>query len=267
MEVDKIAKQTIQKMKIPKNKKILVALSGGKDSSVTAFLLNKFGYKIEGLYVDLCVGDYSKRCLNAVEELCKKLEIKLHVYNLEKEQGYSMKNVWAKTKKQNLNNCSACGIIKKWALNKKARELKFDFIATGHNLDDEAETFFINFLKGAPKLSLNSGFITCNIKDKKFVTRLKPLFYVSEEEVLKYAKKNQLPFISGKCPNAEESYRLEARKWIRQNIGTKEKMNLVKNMESLQRRVGKNKDSLISYCQTCGEPSRRDICKKCALFT
>ena len=169
MDVDKIAKQTVAKMKIPKSKKILVALSGGKDSAATVFLLKRFGYNVEGLYVDLCVGDYSKNCLKKIEKLCDNLGIKLHVYNLEKEQGHSMYDVWKKTKKQNLNNCAACGVMKKWVLNRKARELKFDFIATGHNLDDEVETFLINLLKGSLGLSMNTGFVTQNIKDKKLI--------------------------------------------------------------------------------------------------
>ena len=177
-----------------------------------------------------------------------------------------MYDVWKKTKKQNLNNCAACGVMKKWVLNRKARELKFDFIATGHNLDDEVETFLINLLKGSLGLSMNTGFVTQNIKDKKFVTRLKPLFYVPEMEVLKFARKNKLPFIEGKCPNAEESYRLEVRKWIRKNISDKEKANLIRNMESLQKRLSKKKDSRIGYCSVCGEPARNDTCKKCSLL-
>ena len=98
MDVEKIAKKTLKDVRVPK-KKILVALSGGKDSAVTAFLLKKFGYDVEGLYVDLCVGDYSENCLKKIEKLCKEIDVKLHVYNLKKEQKVSMRDVWKRTKK------------------------------------------------------------------------------------------------------------------------------------------------------------------------
>lgn len=266
MNVERITKKTLSRMKVSKKKKILVALSGGKDSAVTAFLLKKFGYDVEGLYVDLCVGDYSKNCLNEIEKLCGDIGIKLYVYDLKKEQGHSMKDVWKKTKKRNLNNCAACGVVKKWVLNKKARELGFDFIATGHNIDDEVETFLINLLKGSLQLSLNTGFITQNSGDKKFVTRLKPLFYVSNKAVLNYARKNKLPFVEGKCPNAEESYRLEVRKWLVKNVNDEEKINLIKNLEGLQKRMKGDKEFKVGYCGVCGEPARRDVCKKCSLL-
>ena len=65
-------------------------------------------------------------------------------------------------------------------MNREARRLKASKIATGHNLDDEAQTFLINVLKGSPELSLNSGVISKNTGDKKFIPRIKPLSYIPE---------------------------------------------------------------------------------------
>jgi tRNA(Ile)-lysidine synthase TilS/MesJ len=148
-KVEKMAKETIDKNKLcNKKEKILVALSGGKDSTTTAYLLKKFGYNIEGFYIDLGLGSYSQRCLNAIKELCKMLNIKLSVYSVQKEMGarmcYIRSSVQAKNK---LKNCAVCGVIKKSIMNKEARRLKADKIATGHNLDDEVQTFLINLFK------------------------------------------------------------------------------------------------------------------------
>ncbi len=260
-----IVKKTLKDSGIDKNKKILVALSGGKDSSATAFLLKKLGYDVEGLYVDLCVGDYSKNCLKKIKELCNILEIKLYVYDLKKEQKISMKDIWKKTKKKGFGNCATCGIMKKWVLNKKAREIGVDYIATGHNLDDEAQTFLMNVLKGSLQLSSNTGVVTNNVSDKKFVTRVKPLFYVLEEDVLKFAKKKKLPFIEGKCPNAEDSYRIELREWMNKNINKKQKKNIVKNFDMVKKDIKGLSDLRKNYCSVCGELSRGDVCKKCSL--
>jgi tRNA-5-methyluridine54 2-sulfurtransferase len=267
MKLKSQVKKTLRKIKLSKKKKILVALSGGKDSAAVGFVLKKLGYRVEGLHLDLGVGDYSKKCLDAVEKLCSDYDIPLHVYSLKAEMNKTMKNVWVQTRKKGLNNCAACGIFKKWIMNKKSRELRFDYVVTGHNLDDEAQTFLMNILKGSPKLSANVGAITRNKSDKKFVPRVKPLFYVLEEDVLSYAKKNKLPFISGKCPYAETSYRIEIRENFLKDLSEKEKRNIIKNFEKLRPRMEKLKigETKLSYCEVCGEPCRGKICKMCAI--
>ncbi len=263
--IESKVKQTLRKIKLPTNTKILVALSGGKDSAVTAYLLQRFGFKIEGLYIDLRIGKYSEDCLKAVKELCKRLKIKLHVYDIKKEQGKTMQDIWKKIKKKRLNNCAVCGVFKKWILNKTARKFKADKIATGHNLDDEAQTFLMNVFKGSPELSANSGAITKNIKDKKFIPRIKPLFYVFEEDVKKYAIQKKLPFIKGKCRYSQESYRGEVRNFIN-SLSGKDKKNIMKNFQSFSGKIQKDKKTKMLYCEVCGEPSRGKICKRCVLF-
>ena len=152
MNIQQKVKQTLSKIKLtsPKGvppeggKKILVALSGGKDSTVTAYFLKKFGYNIEGLHIDLGMGDYSKKCLSAVEDLCKQLVIKLHVYDIKKEMGSSMCYLRSAIQsRKNLKNCAICGVIKKWILNKEARKLKRD---TGDKLLELLERRLDNVL-------------------------------------------------------------------------------------------------------------------------
>ncbi len=234
MNVELRLKQTLAKIKLSKKDRILVALSGGKDSTVTAYLLKKFGYNIEGFHIDLGMGDYSKRCLEAVEKLCEKRDIKLHLYNIKKEMGGSMCYIRTSiqtTHGKGLKNCAICGVIKKWIMNKEARKLKVDKIATGHNLDDEAQTFLMNILKGSPQLSANSGAITRNEGDKKFITRIKPLFYVAENDIREYAKKMKLPVVYEHCPCALDSYRIQIRQFTN-SLTTKEKENIMKNFQT-----------------------------------
>ncbi len=266
MNIPQKVKQTLEKMKLNKKEKIVVALSGGKDSAVTCYLLKKFGYNIEGFHIDLSMGEYSDKCLKAVQDLCKQLGIKLHLYDIKQEMGSGMCYLrTAIQSEKSLKNCAICGVIKKWIMNREARKLKASKIATGHNLDDEVQTFLVNIFKGSPELSSNIGPISRNVSDKKFIPRLKPLFYVPEDEVRKYSKKEKLPVIYDKCPCAIDSYRIQVRKFV-DTLSDAKKDHIMKNFEIVFKKLQKKKDTTINYCEICGEPARKDICKMCQLM-
>jgi len=265
MPLETQVKATIRKYKLAtKKQKIIIALSGGKDSTVTAYLLHKFGYKIEGFHINLGLGEYSNKCEKAVRELCKQLNIKLHVYNFKKKHGNSMCYIRSAIQsKKTLKNCAICGVIKKWIINKGCRKVGADKIATGHHLDDEAQTFFMNILKGAPELNANTGPITRNVKDKKFIPRIKPLFYVLEKDIRDYAIREKLPVVFEKCPCALDSYRIQVRSFF-ETLSDREKRNIIRNFDKVKASI--KVDEKIRYCELCGEPARNKICKRCELL-
>ena len=84
-DFEKQIKQTISKYKLfNKKEKVLVAISGGKDSTTVLWLLKKWGYNVSALHLNLGLGKYSERCLEKIKELCEKLEVKLEVVDIKK---------------------------------------------------------------------------------------------------------------------------------------------------------------------------------------
>jgi len=263
-------KKTIQEYNLCNKKdKIVVAMSGGKDSTVVAYLLKKFGYEVEAIHINLLMGKWSDENEQDVRKFCLEHKIQLHIYDVRKEIGYAMCYVKSVLKeKAKLKQCTVCGIIRRWIINKKARELGADKIATGHNLDDEAQNVFMNFMHGNPMLGINLGPLTGSIKDKKFVARIKPLYFMKEKEVELYSREKNFPVLYQRCPCVVGALRHKIRRELDvleasdKNI----KKNMVLNFLDIQKEMRKKITGQLVYCKECGEPSRNDVCKVCSMM-
>lgn len=267
MMINKV-KETIEKYKlIDKKDKVLVAASGGKDSTVVLYLLNKLGYNLEALFIDLGIGNYSSRNKENIVKFCKKEKIKLHIVSFKGEYGYSLCYIRdiLKEKDKNMKACTVCGILRRYLLNKKARELKADKIVTGHNLDDEAQAILMNLFKANTNVSARLGPIVGVVKDKKFVPRIKPLYFIPEDDVREFSKKQKFPVLYEKCPCVSEAYRNYVRNLLNE-FSTKEKENIVLKFLELLPKLKKKYSGSLNYCKECEEPSSGDICNKCMLM-
>ncbi|MFA5060987.1 MAG: TIGR00269 family protein [Candidatus Pacearchaeota archaeon] len=267
MNIEKKIKESLKKYNLlNKNEKIVVALSGGKDSTSVIYILKKEGYQVSGLLIDLNLGEWSKTHNEKMKKFCSENEIPLTIVDLKKELGQGICFIKAVLKKQkNLSGCTVCGIVKRWILNRWAKKLKADKLVTGHNLDDEAQNVLMNFLKGNVYLGINSGPATGGKAIKGFVQRVKPLFFVPESEILKYAKDKKFDILYDKCPCAFRTYRVETRNWMK-SIENKEKLKIVKGFQKIVPSLRKSSKSEIKICRKCGEPSRSEICNACKIF-
>jgi len=259
---------TIKQYKLlKKTDKVVVAVSGGKDSTTALYLLKELNYNVEALHINLGLGDYSEECLEKIKQACGKLGIKLKVVDIKKIFGMRMCHIRSGVQQEKkVSNCMVCGIVKKWLINKEARRIRADKLATGHNLDDEAQTIIMNFLQGNLMLGANSGPETGSIRDKKFIPRIKPLYFIPENNVRKYSKKRKLPVVYKKCPCAVSSLRIRTREYLNK-VDNKIKLQIVKNfLKILPNLKKKLLNEKIIYCKLCGEPARNKICKKCSLI-
>ena len=163
------------------DERVLVALSGGKDSLALMLELSHQGYNVTGLHIDLGIPVSSAAARGVVERFCAKHGLKLMIREMAAE-GLAIPAVKARL---NRPVCSACGKIKRHFFNKVALDEGFDALATGHNLDDEVARLFSNTLRWdtaylsdqGPRLDSENG----------FSRKVKPLWRLSEFETANYA--------------------------------------------------------------------------------
>jgi uncharacterized protein (TIGR00269 family) len=263
-------KRTIKRFNLlKKSDKVIVACSGGKDSTTALYLLHKFGYNVEALFIDLGIKGSSSENLKNLKTICNKFGIKLNVVRLEDETGRNLVQVHKRVE-GSLTTCAVCGIIKRYYLNKKARELRADKLVTGHNLDDEAENILLNVFGGNLSVSLGLGPISGLVKNTKFVPRVKPLYFCSNEETKRFTEIKRFKTVYCMCPLSTLAFRRQVRRIIAELEKDEPsiKLNIVNQFLDLLPILRKKyqKGKRVTYCVCCAEPSRSEVCKKCELL-
>jgi len=270
---EKKVENTIDKFKLITAKdRILVAVSGGKDSTVILHLLHKHFRNVEAITINAYIGGYSRKNLENIKGFCKKNCIKLHEVSFRKEFGRSLCYIrdMLRAKNVNLKSCAICGILKRYLLNKKALELKATKLATGHNLDDEAQSFMINLIRYNLDASARLGPSNGAVKDKKFVPRIKPLYLTLEKDVERYSKIMNFPVVYERCPCSTDAYR----RFIGGLMNELEKKNpeiklnivnfFLKKMEGLKKEFERD---TIGYCKSCHQPAKSEQCRTCQILS
>lgn len=177
--------------------KILVALSGGKDSLVLISELLELGYNATGLFIDLGIPESSEPAREHVRDFCSSNGIPLMVEDMRGE-GLAIPAVKKATRRP---ICSICGKIKRHYFNKAAISGGFDALATGHNLDDEVARLFSNILRWdkaylaaqGPLLEARAG----------YCRKVKPLWRLTEFETANCAFIKNIKPHWAPCPYSE----------------------------------------------------------------
>ncbi len=230
-------------------------------------MLKKLGYDVYALTIDNGLGKYSTGNLKRIRNFCKKHGIKLYETSLKKEFGYSLKRISGKV---NVHSCMVCGVLRRYLLNKLARRTKATKVVTGHNLDDEAQSVLMNLFRTSMKLSARLGPVTGLVKDKRFIPRVKPLYFVPENEVADFSKKMKFDVLYSRCPFATDSFRNRIRQLLneyeKKNPGAKKRIveNFLADLKNLKKFYKPKTE--MNYCKKCGEPSKREICNSCRII-
>ena len=251
---------------IDKGDKVAVALSGGKDSVLTLYILdkllkeNEFDFELLAIAIDEGISGYREDGTESARNYASGLGVEYHEVSLKKEIGFTLDEVVKFFK----TACVPCGVFRRYLLNRTAHHLGVDKLATGHNLDDEVQSFLMSFARADVRRFAKFGPKQERIHPK-MVPRIKPLWLVPEKEVGLWAIMNEVDVHLAECPYAYQSLRSRLKNYLNHleedRPGTK--MNF---LEFFQKNLQIDKKQIkIHQCHICGEPSSASICKACEM--
>lgn len=250
--------------------RIGVAMSGGKDSTTALYILNQLTKKmpklrVEALLIDEGIHGYRDETIKDARSFCGRHKIKLHTFSYKKEIGKTLDSL---VKKKLGGPCTMCGIFRRQLINKKAKELGFTKIATGHNLDDEAQTVLMNLFKVDWPRASKLGPITEKTEGESFVQRIKPLYFMTERETTAYSFLMGFPVSYNECPYSKEMFRGRIRDFLNEMEESYPgvKHSIVNGFLELVPLLKKNfsKRGEMKRCGVCGDPTARGVCNACA---
>ncbi len=254
---EQVAKTITDFEMIAPNDRVLVAVSGGKDSLGLWDLLLRLGYAADGFYIGLGIEGYSDESGEYARVFAKERNVTLVEVDLPDDYGFDVPN-GAKAARR--VPCSACGLSKRHLFDKAALDGGYDVVATGHNLDDEAAVLFGNVLRWntdylarqRPVLAARPG----------FPRKVKPLVRLGEREMAAYCVLRGIDYQVEECPMADGNRHLGYKEALNaievQSPGSKHAFYfgfLDKVAPVLEEEAEHEKDAL-SRCARCGAPTR-----------
>ena len=254
-----------------KNEKVAIGASGGKDSTVLAYVLKtlndryNYGLDLFLLSIDEGITGYRDDSLETVKRNEQQYNIPLTILSYKDLYGWSMDAIVKQIGRK--NNCTFCGVFRRQALDRGAIQLEVDKIATGHNADDVAETVLMNILRGdIARLQRCTSIITAD--DPSGIPRVKPFKYTYEKEIVAYAYFKKLDYFSTECIYAPNAYRGHARAYLK-DLEAIRPSSIIDVIHSGEMMVGVKEGVSLPVqkkCSRCNYISSNEICKACVLL-
>jgi tRNA-5-methyluridine54 2-sulfurtransferase len=246
------------------NDRLLLGVSGGKDSLALWDILTHLGYRVDGVYLHLGIGDYSSESLTYSRAFASERDLDLRVVDLPVEYGFGVPEAAAAG---NRVPCSACGLSKRYILNQVADDGGYDVLVMGHNLDDEAATLFGNLSRwDLDYLARQSPVLPAS--EDGLARKVKPLIRLAERETASYCVVRGIDYEVEECPMAAGNTVNRYKEWLNrleQEIpGTK--ANLLFGFLDRGAAVFQAAEppELVS-CGECGRPTTGTRCAFCRL--
>lgn len=245
--------------------RLVLGVSGGKDSLALWDILTELGYAVDGVYLHLGIGDYSSDSLVYSRLFAERRSLDLQVMDLPADVGFSVPEAASVSAR---SPCSACGLSKRYLLNQVADNGGYDVLVMGHNLDDEAATLFSNLLQWNPEyLARQSPVLPA---DEGGLTRkVKPLIRVAERETAAYAILRGIDYEVEECPMAAGNTVNRYKRWLNlleeESPGTKASFlfGFLDRGQPAFTEYGEKVE--LTSCVECGQPTTSQMCAFCRL--
>lgn len=268
--VERRVKREIRKqIDAERGDRIAVAVSGGKDSMVALKLLSdvfgeRNGIEVHAITIDEGIDGYRPPSVDIVRRFCSDNGIGFHLRSFS-ELGVSMDAIAPVS--GDSSPCTFCGVFRRMLMNDEARRIGARYLATGHNLDDTAQSIMMNFVRGdaermarmAPHINVQPG----------LVPRFLPLREIPEKETLLYAMVSGLEFWDGVCPYWEEALRNQYRDIVDQleDRTPGARYGILSSFDRIRPLLAEDlPGSVLRPCPRCGEPTQGSRCKTCELL-
>lgn len=262
----KIVKRTIDEWQMfSKDDKILVAVSGGKDSVAVWYCLSELGYNVSGVHVVISSTEYSIKSKEYFIDVAKTIKSQFNIIDIKDEFSYYVDEISSKLKRK---PCLLCSIIKRRLLNRFAFENNYDVVVTGHNLDDESAALLGNVLRWDLKYLLNQ--MPVLEKKDNFVRKVKPFIRFTDDEIRLFCQIKGLKFVGDRCPFSSGAHSIiykDLFKIIEEEMPPAKWMfysNFVKNVQKILRTV-KEEEDVLNKCEVCSYPTTKKVCSFCLI--
>jgi len=247
--------------------RLLLGVSGGKDSLALWDILTKLGYSVDGVYLELGIGDdrhaYSDMSRQYCETFASDRGLKLEIIDLSTAYGFTIPEAAAETKRV---PCSVCGLSKRYVLNRAALDGGYEVLVMGHNLDDEAATLMGNVLNWNTEYIGRQHPVLPATSDG-LIRKVKPLIRLAERETAAYCVLNGIDYEVEECPMVEGNTGIKMKKWLDEledrAPGAKHRF-LFGYLENAADRFDAEQPELVT-CQSCGQPTTGETCAFCRL--
>ena len=249
---------------LERDERVLVAVSGGKDSLALWDVLIDDGYRTTGLYLDLGIFDYSVASKAKCEAFAAARGVPLIVTSVAEAVGAPVPVIKDVTRRP---PCSGCGLSKRYLMNRVALEHGMPVVATGHNLDDEAATLLGSVLHWQTEaLSRQSPALPST--HEKLVRRVKPLYRLSERETAAYAFLRRIDYIVEECPFAKGATSIAHKEILSRmedaSPGAKHNF-LFGYLEKARAAFERAEAVTLNECARCGQVTTGTVCAFCKL--